>query len=111
MQKWGRRVVAVEDAGACCLGRGRAMAGLVAYDGAVGPLGEGFLPDCLKEGAIHDRRLLARQDLILVFDLTDIEMIAQHVVQRAAAERDAAAGDTGGEQSAFGSDVTLFEVT
>ena len=60
--------------------------------GAVGPLGEGFLPDRLKQRAIHDRRLLARQDLILVFDLADIEVIAQHVVQRTAAERDAAAG-------------------
>src|ERR1700732_4770820 len=108
MTNWGRRVVGGAEGGYCCMGRNHAMpgiveqqpcqqmVGLVAYGGAVGPLGEGFLPDCLKEGAIHDRRLLARQDLILVFDFTDIEMIAQHVVQRTTAERDATAGDTGG---------------
>ena len=65
--------------------------GFVAYDGAVRPLGEGFLPDRLKQRAIHDRRLLAGQDLILVFDLADIEVIAQQIVQRATAERDPAA--------------------
>ena len=71
------------------------VVGFVPYDRAVRPLGEGFLPDGLKQRPIHDRRLLARQDLILVFDLTDIEVIAQHVVQRTTAERDAAASDTG----------------
>src|ERR1700692_1406228 len=83
---------------------------LVAYNSAVGPLGEGPLPNCLKQGAIHDRRLFAWQDLALVFNLADIEVIAQHVIKRTTAERDAAAGHTGGEQSAFGSDFALFEI-
>jgi hypothetical protein len=51
--------------------------GFVANDGAVRPLSEGFLPDGIKQCAFHDRRLLARQDLILVFDLADVEAIAQ----------------------------------
>src|SRR5260370_384183 len=46
----------------------------------------------IKKRAIHDRRLLAGQDLVLVFDLADIEVIAQQIVQRTAAEWDAAAG-------------------
>src|ERR1700693_3921092 len=77
---------------------------------AVGPLGEGFLPDRLKQRAIHDWRLLTRQDLILVFDLADIEVIAQQVVQRAAAERDPAARRTRGEQPGFGPVVAFSEV-
>src|SRR5712675_2708602 len=62
------------------------------------PLGEGFLSDYVKQSAIHNRRLLAGEDLVLVFDLADIEVIAQQIVQRAAAERDAAARRTRGEQ-------------
>jgi hypothetical protein len=65
-------------------------------------LGEGFLPDCVEQRAIHDWRLLTRQDLILVFDLADIEVVAQQVVQRAAPERDPAARRTRGKQSGFG---------
>ena len=64
---------------------------LVACGCAVGPLGEGFLPHRVKQRAMHDRRLLTWQDLILVFDLADIEVVAQQVVQRAAPERDPAA--------------------
>jgi len=56
------------------------VVGLAAYDGAVGPLGEGFLSDYIKQSAIHNRRLLAGEDLILVFDLADIEVVAQQVV-------------------------------
>ena len=86
------------------------MLSLVACGGAVGPLGEGLLPYRLEEDAIHDRRLLARKDFVLLFYLADIEVIAQHAVQRTTAERDAAAGDAGGEQPALGPDVALFEV-
>ena len=86
------------------------MVGLVAYDGAVGPLGEGFLSDRLKQRAIHDWRLFTRQDLILVFDLADIEEVAQQVVQRAASERDPAARRSRGEQPGFGPDVAFSEV-
>ena len=63
----------------------------VAAPELMGPLGEGFLADGLKQRAIHDRRLLSRQDLSLVFDLADIEVVAQHVVQGATAERNPAA--------------------
>ena len=87
------------------------MIRFVAHDGAVGPLGEGFLPDCVKQRAIHDWRLFAGQDLILVFDLADIEGIAQQIVQRAAAERDPAARRTCGEQPGFGPDVAFSEVS
>jgi hypothetical protein len=62
----------------------------VAAPELMGPLGEGFLADGLKQRAIHDRRLLAGQDLVLVFDLADIKVIAQQIVQRATAERDPA---------------------
>src|SRR4051812_36094479 len=66
------------------------MVGFAAHDGAVRPLSEGFLPDCLEQRAVDDGRLLARQDLIFVFDLADVEVIAEQVVKRAAAERDTA---------------------
>jgi hypothetical protein len=49
--------------------------------------------------------VLARQDLIPVFDLADIEVVAQQVVQRTTAERDPAARGTRREQPGFGSDV------
>ena len=119
MQEGRRHVVAIADAGFGGMGWNHAMPGIqscqqvvrfVAQDGAVGPLGEGFLPDRLKQCAIHDRRLLARQDLILVFDLADIEVIAQYIVQRAAAKRDAAARCSRGELLCSGSDVAFSEV-
>src|SRR6266403_5335827 len=84
--------------------------GFVAYDSAVGPLGEGFLPDGVKQRAIYDRRLLARQNLVLVFDLANIEVIAEQVVQRAAAERDPAARRSRGELPGFGPNVAFSEV-
>ncbi len=86
------------------------VVGFVACDGAVGPLGEGFLPDRVEQRAIHDRRLLSRQDLILVFDFANIEMIVQQVVQRAAAERDPAARNPRGELPDFGPNVAFSEV-
>jgi hypothetical protein len=72
------------------------VVGLVALDGPVGPLGEGFLSHCLKQRATHDRRLLARQDLILVFDFADIEAIAQNVIQSATAASNSARSMIGG---------------
>src|SRR6476646_233041 len=86
------------------------MVGLATYDGAMGPLGEGLLSDRFKQRSIHDQRLLARQDLVLVFDLADVEVVTQQIVQRAAAERDATAGRTRRELLCFGSDVAFSEV-
>src|SRR6202140_5079086 len=86
------------------------VVGLVARDGAVGPLGERFLPDRLEQRAVHDRWLFAGQDLILVFDLANIEMIAQQVIQGATTERYAAARRSRGEQFAFCPDVALSKV-
>jgi len=89
MQERCRHVIAIADAGFGGVGRNHTMAGIVeqqpcqqvvglaAYDGAVGPLGKCLLADCLKQRAIHDRRLPARQDLVFVFDLADIEVITQ----------------------------------
>src|SRR5712672_2226443 len=114
MQDRRRHVIAIADASFGRVGWNNAMPGIVeqqscqqvvgfvAYNGAVGPLGKGFLPDRLKQRAIHDWRLLTRQDLILVFDLADIEEVAQQVVQRAAPERDPAARRSRGEQPGFG---------
>src|SRR5258707_14566356 len=68
------------------------------------------LPIRVKQRTIHDRRLLARQDLILVFDLADIEVVAQHVVQRATPERDPTPRRPRGEPPGFGPDVAFSEV-
>src|ERR1700736_4143955 len=80
MQDRRRRIVAIADTGFGGMGWNHAMPGIVkqqscqqvvrfvAHDGAVGPLGNGFLEDRLKQRATHDRGLLARQDLVLVFD-------------------------------------------
>jgi hypothetical protein len=59
---------------------GQQVVGFVADEGSVGPLGERFLPDCVKQRAIYNWRLLAGQNLILVFDLANIEVVAQQVV-------------------------------
>src|SRR5258708_28267297 len=122
MQERRRYVVAITDASFCGVGCDHTMAGiieqqscqqvigLVPYGGAMRPLCERSLPDCVKQRAIHYRRLRARKDIILVFDLADIEMVTQQVVQRAAAERDATAGCSRGEPFGSGSDVAFFEV-
>src|SRR5713101_5322094 len=122
MQAWRRYVIAIADASFCGVGWVHAMAGIVeqqscqqvvgfvADEGSVGPLGEGFLPDCIKEPAIHNWRLPPGEDLILVFYLADIEVVAQQVVQRAATERDATACLAGCEPFDSGPDVAFFEV-
>src|SRR5258705_12231002 len=86
------------------------MVGLAAHDGAVRPLGKRFLPNRFKQRTIYDRRLLTWQDLILVFDLADIEVVTQQVVQRAAAERNATARLARRQMLDFCPDITLFEV-
>jgi hypothetical protein len=50
---------------------------------------------------LHDRRLLVGQNLIVIFDLANIEAIARHIEKGSASERKTAAGRTGGEQPAF----------
>src|SRR5258706_6859145 len=86
------------------------MVGLAAHDGAVRPLGKRFLPNRFKQRTIQARRLLARQDLVLVFDLADIEVVAQQVVQRTTAERYSAARRARRELLGPCSDVSFFEV-
>jgi len=46
---------------------------------SVRPLIGELLLNCIKKLPIHDRWLLAGQDLIPVFDLADIEPVAQQV--------------------------------
>src|SRR6476620_8299936 len=87
------------------------MVGFVANDGAVRPLNEGFLPDRLEQRAVYDWGLLARQDLILVFDLANVEVIAKQVVQCAAAKWYAAARRSRRELLDSGSDVSFPEVS
>jgi hypothetical protein len=52
-----------------------------------------------------------RQDLVLVFDLADIEAIAQKVEQRPAPKRNTTPGGTRSQQSCLGPDIPLFEIT
>jgi hypothetical protein len=78
---------------------------------SVRPLIGELLLNCIKKLPIHDRGLLAGQDFALVFDLADIEPVAQQIEQRSAFERNAAVGRTGCAQSYFRSDVFVFEVS
>jgi hypothetical protein len=55
--------------------------------------------------------MIAGQDLVVVFDLTDIEAIPQQIEQRATAEENAATGRACCQQSGFGADVPLAEVS
>src|SRR5437763_15200586 len=77
---------------------------------AVRPLSRELLLDCIKELSIQDRWLLARQNFALVFDLADIEPIAQEIEQRSALEQNAAADSTGCEQPFLCSDILISEV-
>src|SRR5258705_12310634 len=76
---------------------------------SVGPLIGELLLNCIKKLPIHDRWLLAGQDLILVFDLADIEPVAQQIEQRSEFEGNASMDRTGCAQPYFGSDVFLSE--
>src|SRR5258708_36400384 len=76
----------------------------------MGWLGRGLMRFGGKQGGIHDRRMLAREDLILGFDLTDIELVAKHVVQRAVTEWDATARRARREPFCLGPDVAFLEV-
>src|SRR5713226_7601333 len=78
---------------------------------SVRPLVGELLLNCIKKLPFHDRWLLAGQDFALVFDLADIEPIAQQIEQRSAFEGNAAMGSTGYAQSYLCSDVLVFEVS
>src|SRR5260370_30339096 len=77
---------------------------------SVGPLIGELLLNCIKKLPIHDRGLLAGQDFTFVFDLADIEPVAQQIEQRSAFEGNAAMGNTGCAQSYLRSDVSISEV-
>src|SRR5260370_23228259 len=77
---------------------------------SVRPLIGELLLNCIKKLSFHNRWLLTRQDFTLVFDLADIESVAQQIEQRSAFEGNAATGRTGCAQSCLCSDVFLFEV-
>ena len=79
--------------------------------GPGGPLIRQLLLDRIEQGAVHNRWLLAGQDLTLVSDLADIEPVAQEIEQRSPLERDATAGATGRKQPCLGADVTFFEIS
>src|SRR5258705_8748733 len=78
---------------------------------SVRPLVGELLLNCIKKLPIHDRWLLTGQDITLVFDLADIEPVAQQIEQRAAFEGNAAMGRTGCAQSCLGSDIFISEVS
>src|ERR1700688_1505296 len=78
---------------------------------SVGPLIGELLLNCIKKLPFHDRWLLAGQDFTLVFDIANIEPVAQQIEQRAAFEENAAMGRTGCARSFLGSEVFLSEVS
>jgi hypothetical protein len=57
--------------------------------GLGGPLIRELLLDRIEQGALHDRRLLAGQDVAFVLDFTDIEPTAQQIEQRGLVARGA----------------------
>src|SRR6266478_7717199 len=77
---------------------------------SVGPLIGELLLNRIKKLPVHDGWLLTGQDLALVFDLADIEPVAQQIEQRSAFERNAAMGSTGCAQSFLCSEVFISEV-
>ena len=82
------------------------MIGFAARECTVRPLNKGLLAYRFKQCAIQDWRLLVWEDLVLVFDLSDIEVVAQQVRERSSAERDAATCCTRRKRLEFGSDVS-----
>jgi hypothetical protein len=70
-----------------------------------------LLLDRIEQGALHDRRLLTRQDVALVFDLADIKPIAQEIEQRSPLEWDAAAGAASCKQLGLCADVAVLEIS
>src|ERR1700687_2963337 len=111
MQVRKRDIIAIANAGLGCVGRNHAMTDVVEQKsgqqmvarvpcrGSSSPLIRELLLDRIKKRAVHDRRLFAGQDLVFVFDVTDIKTIAQQVEQRTTAEGDAAPGSTRCKQS------------
>jgi hypothetical protein len=74
---------------------GQQVVTCVADAGLGGPLIRKLLLNRIEEGTVHDRRLLARQDVALISDLADIKPVAQEIGQRSPLERDVTAGAAG----------------
>ena len=101
-----RHVIAIADTSFGGVGWDHAVACIVEQEAAQEVVGFGFgvisvrplvgelLLNCIKELPIHDHRLLAGEDFTLVFDLADIELVAQQIDQRSAFEENAAMGNT-----------------
>src|SRR6266849_5624927 len=106
-----RGVIAVADSSFGGVGGDHAVARIVVQQArqevvgfgfgviSMGPLIGELLLNCIKKPPFHDRWLLAGQDFTLVFDLSDIEPVAQQIEQRSAFEGNAAMGSTGYAQS------------
>src|ERR1700738_2824793 len=78
---------------------------------SVRPLISELLLNCIKKLPVHDRWLLTGQDFTLVFDLADIEPVAQQIEQRSAFEGNASTGSTGCAQSYLCPHVFISEVS
>src|SRR6266436_7044756 len=107
LEKRQRSVIAIADSIFGGVGRNHAVAGIVEQQPrqemvgfafgviSVGPLIGELLLNCIKKLPFHDRWLLTGQDLALVFDLADIEPVAQQIEYGATLEGNAAMGRTG----------------
>jgi hypothetical protein len=87
------------------------MVACVADAAPGGPLIRKLLLDRIEQSAIHDRSLLARQNLTLVADLTDIEPVAQEIEQRSPLKWNATAGAASRKRPDPGAKVTLPEIS
>jgi hypothetical protein len=92
-----RQAVATRVKDAACQERLGLLPGL----GIIGPLPVKLSLNRLKQRAIEDGGLLARKDLALVPDLTNIEAVAQEGGERSPGERDAGCSSIG-KRTEFG---------
>src|SRR5262245_6801079 len=77
----------------------------------IGPLLVKLSLNRLKQRAIEDGGLLAREDLALVADLTDIKAVAQESGERSPGERDAADCSSIGQRTELGLDSSPPQVS